>query len=133
MLYVENFKSAFSLFQTIKGMELELVDLKKQRENERSEKIKEILSGRIDGIEYSVAIASGTLAEVEDFISKCEDPLTKQILYRRFLKGDCWTKVAYMTGGYNSEECVRKIAERYLQKMGVVKRESLDKKSKETV
>ena len=124
MLYIENFRSAFSLFQAIKEMELEISELKKQRENEESEKIKEILSGRIDCIEYNVAIASGTLAEVEDFISKCDDPLARQILYSRYLKGNTWEKTAYLTGGYISEECARKIAERYLQKMGVERRKA---------
>lgn len=53
--------------------------------------------------------------KIERFMNGIEDSFTRQIFYYRYAKGMTWKKVAYMTGGYNSEECVRKIAERYLK------------------
>ena len=49
------------------------------------------------------------------FIDSIEDSLTRQIFHYRYVKSMPWKRVAYMTGGYNSEESVRKIAERYLK------------------
>ncbi len=51
---------------------------------------------------------------IETFINGIEDSFTRQIFYYRYAKCMSWKKVAYMTGGYNSEDGVRKIAERYL-------------------
>ena len=51
-----------------------------------------------------------------NYISGVEDSLTRQVIFYRYIKGMTWGGVAYMTGGYNSEENVRKIAERYLKK-----------------
>ena len=53
--------------------------------------------------------------EINKFINSVEDSLTRQILYYRYGKCMTWKKVAYMTGGYNSEDNVRRIAERYLK------------------
>ena len=50
------------------------------------------------------------------FIDAIEDSLTRQIFHYRFVKSMPWKRVAYMTGGCNTEESVRKIAERYLKK-----------------
>ncbi len=52
---------------------------------------------------------------IEKFINSIDDSLTRQIFYYRFVKCMPWKKVSYMTGGYNSDEGVRKIAERYLK------------------
>lgn len=54
--------------------------------------------------------------EITEFINGIEDSLTRQVIFYRYIKGMTWGGVAYMTGGYNSEENVRKIAERYLKK-----------------
>ena len=53
--------------------------------------------------------------EINNFINSVEDSLTRQILYYRFGKCMSWKKVAYMTGGCNTEDNVRRIAERYLK------------------
>lgn len=55
------------------------------------------------------------------FINSIEDSLTRQIFHYRYVKSMSWKRVAYMTGGYNSEESVRKIAERYLKAHSVQK------------
>ena len=53
--------------------------------------------------------------EITEFINGIEDSLTRQVIFYRYIKGMTWGGVAYMTGGYNSEENVHKIAERYLK------------------
>lgn len=54
--------------------------------------------------------------EISEFINGIEDSLTRQIIYYRYAKCMTWRQVAYMTGGYNSDEGVRKIAERFLKR-----------------
>ena len=56
--------------------------------------------------------------KIEKFMNGIEDSFTRQIFYYRYAKGMTWKKVAYMTGGCNTEESVRKIAERYLKAQG---------------
>ena len=53
--------------------------------------------------------------KIDDFLNTIDDSLTRQIFYYRYVKCMSWKKVSYMTGGYNSEDGVRKIAERYLK------------------
>ncbi len=53
---------------------------------------------------------------IDKFLESIDDSLTRQIFYYRYVKCMSWKKVSYMTGGYNSEEGVRKIAARYLEK-----------------
>ena len=55
--------------------------------------------------------------KINEFIDGIEDSLTRQIIFYRYEKCMTWRQVAYMTGGYNSEEGVRKIAERYLKRI----------------
>ncbi len=56
--------------------------------------------------------------EIVEFIDGIDDCLTRQIFTYRYIKCLSWGGVACMTGGYNSEDSVRKIAERYLKKVG---------------
>jgi DNA-binding MltR family transcriptional regulator len=53
---------------------------------------------------------------IDKFLNSIDDSLTRQIFYYRYVRCMSWKKVSYMTGGYNSEDGVRKIAERYLMK-----------------
>lgn len=53
--------------------------------------------------------------KIDKFLDSVDDSLTRQIFYYRYVKCMSWKKVSYMTGGYNSEDGVRKIAERYLK------------------
>ena len=55
--------------------------------------------------------------KINDFINSVDDSLTRQILYYRYGKCMTWKKVAHMTGGYNTEDNVRRIAERYLKSL----------------
>jgi hypothetical protein len=54
---------------------------------------------------------------INDFLNTVDDSLTRQIFSYRFLKCMSWKQVAYMVGGNNTEDSVRKISERYLKKI----------------
>ena len=54
------------------------------------------------------------LIRLNDYISKCDDSLTRQILTYRFVNGLPWTQVAASIGG-TSEYAVKKTAYRYIQ------------------
>lgn len=58
--------------------------------------------------------------EIESFINAIDDSFIRQIFHYRYVKSMTWSQVAYMIGGYNTAECVRKMAERYLKKMEVM-------------
>ncbi|MBE7031985.1 MAG: hypothetical protein E7401_03375 [Ruminococcaceae bacterium] len=54
--------------------------------------------------------------EINEFIDGIEDSFTRQIIYYRYAKCMSWRKVAYMTGGGNTENGVRMAAARFLKK-----------------
>ena len=54
--------------------------------------------------------------EIGRYINSIEDSFVRQIFRYRFMKCMSWEKVAYMVGGCNSADSVRKIAERFLKK-----------------
>lgn len=56
-------------------------------------------------------------AKIDKFLNSIDDSLTRQIFYYRYVRCMSWKKVSFMTGGYNSEDGVRKIAERYLKSL----------------
>ncbi|MBO4941675.1 MAG: hypothetical protein J6D15_05690 [Clostridia bacterium] len=96
----------------------ELVNLKiEARQNENkgtfmASNIKE----REQKIVTKIRKCSELKERIDKFLESIDDSLTRQIFYYRYVKCMSWKKVSYMTGGYNSEEGVRKIAERYLAK-----------------
>ena len=56
------------------------------------------------------------IARIEKWIDEIDDPLVKDIIVYRFVKGFRWAKVAYLVGGDNTEDGVRMIVTRYLRK-----------------
>lgn len=94
----------------------ELVELKiKSREcGDDTEKL-QLIRERENEIIAKVRRCTKIKDKVTKFINSIEDSLTRQIFYYRFVKSMSWKRVAYMTGGCNTEESVRKIAERYLK------------------
>lgn len=54
--------------------------------------------------------------EIGRYINSIDDSFVRQIFRYRFMKCMSWEKVAYMVGGCNSADSVRKIAERFLKK-----------------
>lgn len=55
--------------------------------------------------------------EILDYIDKLEDSLMKQIIYYRNVCCLTWNEVARGIGGNNSEESVKKIYSRFVQKL----------------
>ena len=98
----------------------ELVELKiKARENlTENGETPEYIRKREREIIEKIRRCSEAKDRANRFIDSIEDSLTRQIFHYRFVKNMTWKKVAFMTGGYNSEEGVRKIAERYLKACG---------------
>lgn len=56
------------------------------------------------------------IEKIEKWIDDIDDPLTHDVFYHRFVKGFRWAKVAVMIGGDNTEDSVRMIVARYLQR-----------------
>lgn len=55
-------------------------------------------------------------AELDAFVTGLDDELERRIVRLRYEKGLSWGAVAYLTGGINSDDGVRKIAERCLER-----------------
>lgn len=58
-------------------------------------------------------------AEIEDFINNIGDMVTHRIFKLMYIKGDrrpSWSRVAYLVGGGNTPDSVRKIHSRFLKK-----------------
>ncbi len=58
-------------------------------------------------------------AEIEDFINNIGDMVTRRIFKLMYIKGDrrpSWSRVAYLVGGGNTPDSVRKIHSRFLKK-----------------
>ena len=53
---------------------------------------------------------------LERYIADIPDSLTRQIFTLRFINGLTWRQVAYSLGGGNTEDSVKKICYRYLNK-----------------
>ena len=53
---------------------------------------------------------------IEEWIAEIDDPIVKDIVTYRFVRGYRWAKVAIKVGGGNTEDGVRKIVERYLKR-----------------
>ena len=54
--------------------------------------------------------------EAVEYIYSIPDSLTRQIIYYRCVSLMSWRRVAYEVGGYNTEESVRKIYDRFFEK-----------------
>lgn len=53
---------------------------------------------------------------LERYIADIPDSLTRQIFTLRFINGLTWLQVAYSVGGYNTEDSVKKICYRFIDK-----------------
>jgi len=80
----------------------------------KNEKQQESIKLQEKAIVEKIRRCSELKERIEKFLNSIDDSLTRQIFYYRYVKCMTWKKVSFMTGGYNSEEGVRKIAERYL-------------------
>ncbi len=102
----------------------ELVELKIKARRKASEKsnpkMENLIALREKEIVEKVRRCTALRDKINEFINSIDDSLTRQIIYYRYAKCMTWRQVAYMTGGYNTEEGVRKISERYLKKVASV-------------
>ena len=53
---------------------------------------------------------------LERYIADIPDSLTRQIFTLRFINGLSWLQVAYHIGGYNTEDSVKKICYRFIDR-----------------
>lgn len=56
------------------------------------------------------------LNRLNRYIASVDDSLTRMIMTLRFINGLSWRQVAYSVGGNNTDENVKKIAYRYINK-----------------
>lgn len=124
MLNMESLKKVYELKGCIAAAEAEIAELKRKEAVDCDSATKSVISQEREMLEYKVAIMSGDVAEAIEFIDACEDVTVNQAMYYRFLKGNSWDAVAATLGGYNSAEGIRKMVERYLEKMGITKGKS---------
>lgn len=57
------------------------------------------------------------LLEVEEYIESIEDSRVRTIIRLRYIEGMTWQQVATYMGGDNSEDSVKKTAQRFLKKI----------------
>lgn len=95
----------------------ELVELKiKAREGNNSEKEK-IIEEQETRLVEKIRKCKILKKEINEFIDGIEDSLMRQIMYYRYEKCMSWRKVAFMTGGGNTENGVRMAATRFLKRL----------------
>lgn len=51
------------------------------------------------------------------FITNIEDSFIRQIFYMRYIRKFSWNRIASFTGGYNTADSIRKLHNRYLDKL----------------
>lgn len=66
--------------------------------------------------ETAKARAEADLAEIEGFIAGIEDSIVRQSVRGRYIEGLSWQQVAQRVGGGNSEDGIKKMCYRYLEK-----------------
>lgn len=129
MLYIEDFKKAYTLKKNIACIEEDIRKLDKELDEKEVQGFEEILGidAEKEMLEYKLCILNGNLMEIIDFINGCKDVFVSRALYCKYLKNESWSKVAMSLGGYNSGDCIRKMVERYLDKKGVTRRKVAEK------
>lgn len=78
------------------------------------------LGADIADIKTEIALHKHRITEeyskLQAYVSSVDDSLIRQILTYRFIDGNSWRKVAYRVGGCNTEESVRKVCYRYINR-----------------
>ncbi len=73
------------------------------------------LMERAKAAKATLALCEAGQKRFEDILSSCPDPQTEQILRLKYQRHFSWRNVALRVGGGNTEDSVRKRAERYLK------------------
>ena len=95
----------------------ELVNLKILAHGEVGFVAEDVIKQREKAIVEKIRRCNKLKSQIDKFLNSIDDSLTRQIFYYRYVRCMSWKKVSYMTGGYNSEDGVRKIADRYLKSL----------------
>lgn len=85
----------------------------------------EMISMEENRLKRKIKRCSRLKADIESFIAGIDDDLTRQIIHLRYKRGMSWCAISFMTGGINSEDGVRKIAERYVERSERAEEEQL--------
>lgn len=100
----------------------ELVNIKMEsrrlKNGEISKRREKMIKRREDELVNKIRACTDLRNRASAFIESIDDSLTRQVFYCRFSKCMTWQQVAYAVGGKNTNDGVRKIAERYLIKLG---------------
>ncbi len=84
-------------------------DMDRRREN--------MIKRREEKLVKKIRACSDLRDRARRFIDSIDDSLTRQVFYCRYSKCMTWQQVAYAVGGGNTNDSVRKIAVRYLEKL----------------
>ncbi len=99
----------------------ELVNLKiecrRLKNGEADKRREKMIKRREENLVVKIRDCSSLRDRAKRFIDSIDDSLTRQVFYCRYSKCMTWQQVAYAVGGGNSNDSVRKIAERYLKKL----------------
>ena len=99
----------------------ELVDIKmesrKLKNGELGKRREKMINRREEELLKKIRACTDLRNRASAFIESIDDSLTRQIFYCRFSRCMTWQQVAYEVGGRNTNDGVRKIAERYLKKL----------------
>ena len=103
----------------------ELVDIKIEsrelKNGSLGKRREKMIKKREDALLSKIQDCTDLRDKANAFIESIDDSLTRQIFYCRFSRCMTWQQVAYEVGGGNTNDGVRKIAERYLKKLEDVK------------
>lgn len=103
----------------------ELVDIKmesrKLKNGELGKRREKMINRREEELLKKIRACTDLRNRASAFIESIDDSLTRQIFYCRFSRCMTWQQVAYEVGGRNTNDGVRKIAERYLKKLEDIK------------
>ena len=103
----------------------ELVDIKMESRNlkngELGKRREKMINRREEELLKKIRACTDLRNRASAFIESIDDSLTRQIFYCRFSRCMTWQQVAYEVGGRNTNDGVRKIAERYLKKLEDIK------------
>ncbi len=123
MLYIEDFKKAYSNSKAMTILEEKIEELEVKRDNAKGQYIKERIDAKMDVFKYQIGMLYGSQTEIEDFIKSIDDPYVMQIFHTRFLEGKSWLEVAALCScGAHANEAVRKSVERYWKIKGITHR-----------
>ncbi len=96
------------------------IESKKLKNGELDKRRVKMIKRREEDLVNKIRGCTDLRDKAKDFIASIDDSLTRQVFEYRYSRCMTWQQVAYNIGGGNTNDGVRKIAERYLKKIGEV-------------